>query len=106
MTAVTGSSRCVAMTSDYRPIACDAYSALEMLVMRRRRVTLAFTERGVHREIAGVPVDLVTRQGAEYLEVAVDGGTLVVQLDQLQSIYDGSDRVFQRQFSDKRSRPV
>lgn len=101
MTAVTGSSWCDAMTSDYRPIACDAYSVLERLVLRRRPVTLSYTEGGATREIAGVPVDLVTRQGAEYLEVAVDGAALVVQLDQLQSIYDGSDRVFHRQFSDE-----
>jgi transcriptional antiterminator Rof (Rho-off) len=89
------------MTSDYRPIACDAYSTLEMLVLRRRRVTLAYSDGGAIREVAGIPVDLVTRQGAEYLEVAVDGDALVVQLDRLQSILDGSDRVFQRQFSDE-----
>lgn len=99
MMGANGSSRCGAMTNDYRPIACDAHSMLELLVLRRRCVKLTYLLEEALRVTEGIPVDLFTRQGAEYLKVECGADTIAVRLDRLESIHDGPERVFARQFS-------
>jgi Rho-binding antiterminator len=77
-------------TPDYRPIACDRYSELELLAMRRARVVaLLRGGDGALERHAGRALDLVTRDGAEYLVLARSGAdSALLRLDRLLELAD------------------
>lgn len=62
-------------TTDYQPIACDLHSEYELLAMRRAwiRLDADLPERRVHGLSCQV-VDVLTRDGAEYLELLDECG--------------------------------
>jgi Rho-binding antiterminator len=67
-------------TSDYRPIACAAYSELEVLILRGGEIELRLGDAG--ERVRGVPRDLRTRGGVEYLVLRVaDGEDREIRLD-------------------------
>ena len=67
-------------TSEYRPIACAAYSELEVLILRGRELTLSLRDSG--ELLRGVPCDLRARAGVEYLVLRMaDGEERAVRLD-------------------------
>lgn len=66
---------------DYTPIACDLHDRLQLLVMRGRLVSLVVRDDdGVARTVATHLVDVLTRDGAEWV-VTGDGTSL--RLDRL-----------------------
>lgn len=92
---------------DYRPIDCDQHSKLELLAMRRSRVTLvARGKGGVGVTHGGVVVDVLTRGGAEYLVLESVSGqaaeALSIRLDRLLEIRDMDGFTVWRQQSDDR----
>ena len=69
--------------SDYTPIDCGLHSQYELAVMRRRELRVCWREAGAgERMQVLMPVDLVTREGAEYLVVETrEGDSLELRLD-------------------------
>ena len=83
------------MTTDYLPIDCDQHSVLELLAMRRAPVRAIYQDStAAPRQTTGIVVDVLTRERAEFLVLAVGAEQLSVRLDHLQAIYIGTDRVF------------
>ncbi len=71
--------------TDYRPIDCGLHSEYELAIMQGRRLTLRWREAGgeARRETL-LPLDLVTRDGAEYLLAEdSDGRRLEIRLDHI-----------------------
>jgi transcriptional antiterminator Rof (Rho-off) len=75
-------------TTDYRPIGCDAHSALEVLAMRRTEAVVGFVDAQARPgRLEGRVVDVFTRAGAEYLRVLCrDGSGVEIRLDRLHVI--------------------
>lgn len=71
--------------SDYTPIDCGQYSEYELAILQRRRLRVSWTDRhGLSRIDLLSPVDLVTRDHAEYLVANRAGGdTVEVRLDRI-----------------------
>lgn len=94
------------MTTDYRPIACDRYSELEVLALRRQvvRALVCDADPG-GRSVEGRVVDLRTRDGAEYLILQVAGdGELAVRLDRVRALFDGNGAgIWRREFDGSES---
>ena len=90
------------MTPDYLPIACDLYSELEVLADRRTEVIAeAETAAGMVEKVRGRVLDLVTRDGAEYLLLARESAeTLPLRLDRLRSLSNPDGIPFWRQDPD------
>lgn len=73
----------------YRPVSCDLHSRLELAILRRRSLRLEWQTEDDLRVDTGVPVDIYTRDGAEWLEVdLVTGEHLRLRLDQM-AVIDG-----------------
>jgi transcriptional antiterminator Rof (Rho-off) len=55
--------------TDYKPISCELHSSLELWIMHREHVKLAWRTQGRDEVEIGVvmPVDVATEDGAEYL---------------------------------------
>ena len=70
--------------SPYRPIDCGLHSRFELAVMRGRPLTLGWrqSDGGLRREPV-LPLDLATREGAEYLLVEANGERLQLRLDRI-----------------------
>lgn len=67
--------------SDYQPIACMDHERLEFAVLRRQALALQLTD-GSH--LCGTPLDVYTREGAEWLRFQIEGGSeQVLRLDQI-----------------------
>jgi Rho-binding antiterminator len=66
----------------YAPVSCDLYSELEVVILHRRRLRLRWVEGNVIHEEAVTPLDLRTREHAEYLVCRDQAGTeLSLRLD-------------------------
>ena len=67
---------------DYQPIACHIHDIYEIAIMRQTRLTLDWRQAGVRRHDTVRPVDLYTKEGAEWL-LAEDrsGQQLEIRLD-------------------------
>lgn len=78
------------MTTDYRPIACDLHSAFERLAMRRAWVWLdGDTVDGPVQGLRCRVVDVLTREGAEYLELESENQVpLSCRLDRVHAVRD------------------
>jgi transcriptional antiterminator Rof (Rho-off) len=76
------------MTPDYLPIPCDLYSELEVLADRRAAVTAeSETAAGTRERVQGRVLDLVTRDGAEYLLLGCESAeTMPLRLDRLRCL--------------------
>jgi transcriptional antiterminator Rof (Rho-off) len=75
--------------NDYRPINCDQHSGLEVLALRRTAVVIdSRGGRGERESYTGQIVDLLTRDGAEYLVVEMAGERQQLRLDRLLEIRD------------------
>lgn len=91
------------MTTEYVPIACDRYSELEVLAMRRLRANVQVEDdSGAFVKVKGVVWTLQTRERAEYLIVKTpDGGEESLRLDRVVRIADHAGRELWRQNTDK-----
>jgi len=90
------------MTTDYRAIACDQHSVLELMAMHRRPVEVeAVDESGAPSRLNGVVVDVLTHDRAEYLLLQISGiETVELRLDRLRRIREPDGPVLWRQESD------
>jgi Rho-binding antiterminator len=73
---------------DYVPIACSEHERLEFAVLRRQRLALRFLdEAGSIRALTVLPIDVATRNQAEWLTYREDSGSVgVVRLDRIESV--------------------
>ncbi|MDR3394418.1 MAG: transcriptional antiterminator, Rof [Parasulfuritortus sp.] len=68
--------------SDYVPIACVAHERLEFAVLKRRRLHLVCLVAGDRVEIEVMPLDVYTREGAEWMRARNDDGQeMTLRLD-------------------------
>ncbi len=77
------------MPDAYLPIACAEHERLEFAVLRRRRLRLTWVdEQGQDTCVEEVlPLDVATRDGAEWLTIRRAGGaTEAVRLDRIRSV--------------------
>jgi len=75
------------MTSAYIPIACTSYDIFEIAIMRHERLqTRWIGDDGIAQEALIMPLDLATRDRAEWL-IAQDqqGGLLNLRLDRIET---------------------
>jgi len=77
------------MTTEYRPIECDAYDQIEIGAMRRSEVevTLKNTD-GRQLVVVGKVLDTAIHDAAEYLVLGLVEGSQEIRLDHIQRIYD------------------
>lgn len=69
---------------DYVPIPCAEHEKLEYAVLRRQALRLRWREAGDEREQVVLPLDVTTRDGAEWLHCRLPGGEIaVLRLDDL-----------------------
>ncbi len=77
------------MTDDdaYKPISCAAYDTYEIAIMHGEHLQLVWLDESQRHTISVVkPIDLKTKQGAEFLIATTDEGeTLQLRLDHIQS---------------------
>lgn len=73
--------------TDYVPIACIAHERLEFAVLKRQRVGLVYRDEAGGEHSADVlPLDVYTREGAEWLVVRdAAGAEFTVRLDRILS---------------------
>ena len=71
--------------NDYTPIDCALYSEYELAIVQRRRLRISWTDvHGQSRIDMLCPVDLLTRDHAEYLVAnRADGHPVEVRLDRI-----------------------
>lgn len=75
------------MTSDrdpYTPIDCDLHSQYELAIMQHHKVNLRWHENGTTRQETVLPVDLITREGMEFLKIRIhDEEPREIRLDRI-----------------------
>ncbi len=73
------------MTVDaYTPVACDFHERLEFAVLRRLMLELRWVEQAEIRAARVLPLDVATRDGAEWLTYRVEHGPVgVIRLDRI-----------------------
>ena len=71
----------------YKPIPCAEYDGYEIAIMHGTQLQLVWLDANQQHHISVVkPVDLKTRQSAEFLIATTDAGkTLQLRLDHIQS---------------------
>lgn len=70
------------MTPDYQPIPCVQHERLEFSVLRKIPLRLEFVEQGERRHEKVLPLDVNTRNGAEWLKFRrEDGSEMEIRLD-------------------------
>jgi Rho-binding antiterminator len=71
--------------SDYLPIACVAHERLEFAVLRRQGLALEIDDgAGARRHLVALPLDVLTRDGAEWLICRTeDGAEVRLRLDRI-----------------------
>ena len=74
---------------EYKPIACVLHEQYQFAVMRKYRLELDWEDgSGVRRREKLLPVDVVTRQGAEYLVVVTGPAErMQIRLDQIRQAF-------------------
>jgi Rho-binding antiterminator len=73
--------------SDYVAISCIEHERLEFAVLRRQKLLLRVQEdNGATRSMTVLPLDVATRQQAEWLTYRDESGEVgIVRLDRIQS---------------------
>ena len=70
------------LTADYQPIPCAQHERLEFSVLRKFRLQLEYVENGERRREKVLPLDVNTRNGAEWLKFQrEDGSETEIRLD-------------------------
>jgi transcriptional antiterminator Rof (Rho-off) len=72
--------------SDYRPIPCEHHSEYELAIMRGEWLLIdGVSSRGGERGLRCLPLDMVAREGEEYLQVRTESGEpLEFRLDRIE----------------------
>ncbi len=74
------------MAEIYQPIACILHERLEFSVLRRIPLRLRYNQAGQDRAERVLPLDVATRNGAEWLKFRrEDGGEDEIRLDWISS---------------------
>lgn len=60
--------------TDYTPISCDVYSELEVAILHRTPLRLAWREGNVCHTRVVMPLDLETREHQEFLHCRLETG--------------------------------
>lgn len=77
------------MASDYVPIACATHERLEFAVLRRQRLRLVWQAATGEIDETLLPLDVETRDGAEWLTVQrADGRREVLRLDRILHVFE------------------
>lgn len=72
------------MTNDYSPIACALWDEWELAILKKTEMAIAYlNDAGQKESVHAVPVDLITRDKAEFLIIELDGDRKEIRLDQL-----------------------
>jgi Rho-binding antiterminator len=70
------------VTADYQPIPCVQHEQLEFSVLRKQRLQLEYGENGKSLRETVLPLDVNTRNGAEWLLFRrEDGSEAEIRLD-------------------------
>jgi Rho-binding antiterminator len=71
--------------SDYKPVSCELYAQFEHWIVRRQRLRVAWKDGAMPPHIESLqPLDLRTREHAEYLIARRHGGgRLELRLDRI-----------------------
>lgn len=70
--------------AEYVPIACVAHERLEFAVLKRRRLHLVCRTDEGQAEFDALPLDVYTRDGAEWLRIGLEEGReTTLRLDQI-----------------------
>ncbi|BAU50217.1 transcriptional antiterminator, Rof [Sulfurifustis variabilis] len=70
--------------ADYTPISCDVYSELEVAILHRTRLRIAWREGNVCHTHVVMPLDLQTRDHQEFLHCRLEAGDVVaLRLDRI-----------------------
>lgn len=68
----------------YVPIACIEHERLEFAVLKRRQLFLVWQGDAGREEAEALPLDVYTREGAEWLRLRLAGGSEVtLRLDRI-----------------------
>ena len=69
----------------YRPVSCEIHSRYELLIMQHSRISLGYLDAdGNRRQVNGIPLDLYTRKGEEFIILQTDTeSTLPIRLDRI-----------------------
>lgn len=74
------------MAEPYQPIPCVFHESLEFAVLRRQRLRLRYRAEAGEIEAIVLPLDVTTRDGAEWLSFReADGPSQVIRLDAIVS---------------------
>lgn len=74
------------MAEPYQPVACAFHESLEFAVLRRQNLHLRYRTEAGEVEAVGLPIDVATRDGAEWLIFqAESGASQVIRLDAIVS---------------------
>jgi len=74
------------MNDHYQPIDCGLHSEYELLVMQHSDIRLVFTDsNGTRQVVCGVPTNVTTRDGAEFLLIEHTDSQISVRLDRIVS---------------------
>ena len=77
------------MDEPYTPIACALHERLEYAVLRGYALELSWHEVGEIRHARVRPLDVYTRDGAEWLDVRLDDGRrLTLRLDRIRAFHE------------------
>ncbi|MEW5892159.1 MAG: transcriptional antiterminator, Rof [Pseudomonadota bacterium] len=74
------------MAEPYQPIPCAFHESLEFAVLRRQRLRLRYRTEAGEVEAVVLPLDVATRDGAEWLSFQAEAGARqVIRLDAIVS---------------------
>lgn len=77
------------MTADYQPIPCVQHERLEFSVLRKQRLRLEYVEGGERRCENVLPLDVNTKNGAEWFKFRrEDGSEMEIRLDAIREFQD------------------
>jgi transcriptional antiterminator Rof (Rho-off) len=80
------------MNDNYIPVACAQHEAYQYAVLKQTMLDLSWHDQGsVMRRCKAMPVDVVTRDNAEYLVVKHEDGSIQsVRLDRIVKAYNAT----------------
>jgi Rho-binding antiterminator len=72
----------------YEPISCDYHDMLEAAAVKKVEVELEFDRQGVRQRERGHIKDVYSADGAEFVRLEANTGSLKIRLDQIVSMRD------------------